>query len=171
MKHWGDIVGVKGTGVAGHVFNPPTAGEGSAGHILQMKPAQDEIVGEAGRSIWVVQAAVALVLLIACANLASLLLARGNASPRVRRAGRPRRKPRPPIPAVCDQSSEYRPKLTALLDQPLQVPAEGQSAGSKHHEPVPGFVRLIDATGMREMNSARDRARIDALAACDRPGS
>jgi predicted permease len=78
-EQWGTRVGV-----TTHMFAPLPADSAArtsnpdAGHILQMVPLQKEIVGGATRAIWMLQVTAGLVLLIACANLANLLLARAE---------------------------------------------------------------------------------------------
>jgi predicted permease len=57
---------------SGHVPNDST-------HRMQMEPLKDEVVGGVRRALWVLQGAVALVLLISCANVANLMLARAEA--------------------------------------------------------------------------------------------
>jgi predicted permease len=58
-----------------HAFRPLS---GRGGHILQMTPLSQQMLGGVVRAVWVLQAAVAFVLLIACANLGNLLLARAE---------------------------------------------------------------------------------------------
>src|SRR5262245_53526768 len=82
LQSWGERVGIKGalvdpvTQAHGHV---PTAHPSTLqDHALRLQPLQEAILGNARRVIWVLQIAAGLVLLVACANLASLGLARAE---------------------------------------------------------------------------------------------
>jgi predicted permease len=77
-EQWGERVGV-----TDHMFAPMPADAAArassnenAGHVLQLVPLHDQIVSGASCAIWMLQATAGFVLLIACANLANLLLAR-----------------------------------------------------------------------------------------------
>ena len=78
-QQWGTRVGV-----TPHMFVSLPADAAArpsnpdAGHVLQMAPLQQQIVSGAARAIWMLQVTAGLVLLIACANLANLLLARAD---------------------------------------------------------------------------------------------
>jgi putative ABC transport system permease protein len=71
MSNWASRAGLPEDA---HVFT--LAGEYP--HPLRMTPLRDAIVGNVSRQIWILQAAVGVILLIVCTNLANLLLARAH---------------------------------------------------------------------------------------------
>ena len=47
--------------------------------VVRLVPMRDDVIGDAGRTLWMVAATALLVLLVACANVANLLLVRADA--------------------------------------------------------------------------------------------
>jgi putative ABC transport system permease protein len=62
--------------IAAHIRQSDPAGIYSYG--VELRPLKSAIAGDAGRYLWLLQGAVGFVLLIACANLAGINLARGK---------------------------------------------------------------------------------------------
>ena len=77
MENWAERVGLPSKA---HVFRlkPDSAIGERYPHPLRMRPLKDAVLGSVGRLIWILQVAVAVVLLTICANLAGLLFARGE---------------------------------------------------------------------------------------------
>ncbi len=76
LVQWRTLSGNKHSPTPG--FLPPGQTGVPFVHLIQMHPLKTELVGSIATALWVLQGAVGFVLLIACANLANLILARAE---------------------------------------------------------------------------------------------
>jgi putative ABC transport system permease protein len=76
LVQWRTLSGNKHSPTPG--FVPPGQTGAPFVHLIQMHPLKTELVGNIATALWVLQGAVGFVLLIACANLANLILARSE---------------------------------------------------------------------------------------------
>lgn len=75
VQNWGERAGTRDHVPTNHPLH-------AIDHTLELRALQDAMVGSASRPIWVLQAAVGFVLLIVCANVANLVMARAGSRKR-----------------------------------------------------------------------------------------
>jgi predicted permease len=60
-------------------FVPADSAFGNTRYASTLRPLKQEVIGDIGRTLWVLMGTIAIVLLMACANIANLLLVRAGA--------------------------------------------------------------------------------------------